>query len=242
MRVDWKKEIALFHIRKRVIVACTTIAALFGVMRYFYTPEEASAVAVAYFVSLIFCLWVSTRIWLALDGVLSQWFRALWVRFESIESRLDQIIITSGGAPQQYGGGKQQRSWSQKIDIAFFYISVKVSPVCFVVAIYNLFVAYLEWRTGIFSTIGDSTALYFWLGCLAMNLFVFGVGYQLITIWEVRKKVELWEETMDRLESEPLAIRDAINRGGPKVYERKLGFYEQVERWVYKWVVVRVPA
>ena len=242
MRVNWKEEAELFLVKRRVVIIGLIISAVAGALRFSHTPEEASAVAVAYFVSFVLGVWIGTRIWLALDKLLSREFRALRDRLASVEDRLDQFLIASGRGPQQYEEGARRRSWSQKTDIFLFSLAVRTSPICFLVATHNFFLAYIEWRTGILSASADFTALYFWLGCCAATIFVWGTVHKWLGILNARKTVGSLEKTLDLLESGAPIASVVTDRKTQEVYEKKLGFYEQIERLVYQWVGVKVPA
>ena len=241
MRLDWKIEAGSFLLKKRVVAAALAIAVVAGAFRFSYRPEEASAVAVAYFVSSILGVWMGARVWLMLDKLLSREFRSLRDRLASVEDRLGQFMTASGKDPQRYGAGTRRQSWSQRAEICLFSLAVKSSPVGLLMASQNFLLAYVEWRTGVLSMNTDFTAFYFYVGCLMATIFVWGTLHQWFSILNARKTVGALESMLDGLESgTPMTVM-VTDRKPQEVYEKKLGFYEQIERLVYQWIGVRVP-
>ena len=242
MRINWKAEMNLIHVRKRVVLVALVISGTFGIIRYLHTPEEASALAVALFVSLYLSVYISTRLWWVLDTYLSHQFRSLAESLTAVEDRLDRFIVSLGQNPSQYET-ERKRTLLQKADRVFFSFAVKFSFLFLMLAVHHLFLAYVEWQTGIFGARANLSGLYFYIGCLALTWLVSCVVYQWLTIRQVEKSVEMFNKTIGLMEEGNISKALEVKNGRSKEnYERKLGMYEQVERLIHRWVAVATPA
>ena len=248
--LSWTKELRWLYVRKRAVLTVLVLSCAFGAFRHFHAPDEASAAAIALFVSLIVSAWMGVRVWSVLGGFLYNRLRALKDRLAPLECRLDRLIIASGQDPEQYEGEDKPSnpsSWSAKVDILLFSFAVRFSPGFLFTAVYDFLLAYIEWRTGILGMRVDLAGFYLLVGCLGTILFVWGMVYQWLTLHNAERKVKLYEEIVVLLENgqatQAIEIAKARDNGRTQqTYERKLRFYEQIERWIYRWVGVPTPA